>query len=230
MGAKILIIDDEVQIRRLLRVTLQANGYVTSESPSGEDGVVRTGVDRPDLIILDLGLPDMEGVEVLRQIREWSNVPVIVLTVREDEAGKVAALDSGADDYITKPFGMQELMARIRVALRHSAKTQNEPVLDLGRLVIDLANRIVKVDNEPIKLTPIEYELLKILAANAGRVMTHRQLLRQVWGDQSYDSGHHYLRVYVGHLRKKVEEDPTRPKIIITEPGVGYRLLDTNPD
>lgn len=230
MGAKILIIDDEVQIRRLLRVTLQANGYVTLESPSGEDGVVRTGVDRPDLVILDLGLPDMEGVEVLRQIREWTNVPVIVLTVREDEAGKVSALDAGADDYITKPFGMQELMARIRVALRHSAKTQDEPVLDLGRLVVDLANRIVKVDDEPIKLTPIEYELLKILAMNAGRVMTHRQLLRQVWGDQSYDSGHHYLRVYVGHLRKKVEEDPTRPKVIITEPGVGYRLLDTNPD
>lgn len=230
MGARILIIDDEVQIRRLLRVTLHANGYVTLESPSGEEGVVRTGVDRPDLVILDLGLPDMEGVEVLRQIREWSNVPVIVLTVREDEAGKVSALDAGADDYITKPFGMQELMARIRVALRHSAKTQDEPVLDLGRLVIDLANRIVKVDDEPIKLTPIEYELLKILAMNAGRVMTHRQLLRQVWGDQSYDSGHHYLRVYVGHLRKKVEEDPTRPKVIITEPGVGYRLLDTNQD
>lgn len=225
MGAKILIVDDESQIQKLLRVTLQAHGYDTIDATSGKSAVLSVSMHRPDLVILDLGLPDMDGKDVLAQIREWSAVPIIVLTVREDEEGKVAALDNGADDYITKPFGMQELMARIRVALRHVAHSQDEPVLSLGPLMIDLAHRLVEVNGTHVKLTPIEYDLLKALATNAGRVMTHRQLLKRVWGDQNVVSANHYLRVYIGHLRKKIERDPTRPEIILTEPGVGYRLM-----
>ncbi len=228
MGAKILIIDDEAPIRKLLQVTLGAHGYSTIEATTGKDGIVQAGMESPDLIILDLGLPDMEGIDALAQIREWYVAPIIVLTVRDDEGGKVFALDHGADDYITKPFGMGELMARIRVALRHVANQSEEPVISIGPLTIDLAKRTVNKSGEPIKLTPIEYDLLKVLATHAGRVMTHRQLLQQVWGDQSFDSASHYIRIYVGHLRKKIEDDPTRPKLITTEPGVGYRLVLTN--
>ena len=224
MDAKILIIDDEVQIRKLLRVTLEAHGFSTIEASSGKDGVLQVSMMRPDLIILDLGLPDMEGTEALRQIRSWSTTPIIVLTVRDDESVKVFALDHGADDYVTKPFGTGELIARIRVALRHSAHQSDEPVLHIGPLTIDLARRIVTRHEDILKLTPIEYDLLKALAQNAGRVMTHRQLFQQVWKDQNYESASHYLRVYMGHLRKKIEENPTRPKLITTEPGVGYRL------
>ncbi len=228
MGAKILIIDDESPIRKLLHVTLEAHGYSITEAANGKEGILQSTIVRPDLIILDLGLPDMDGTDALSQIREWYMGPILVLTVRDDETGKVFALDHGADDYITKPFGMSELMARIRVALRHVARQQDEPVISVGFLTIDLARRTVERNGQPIRLTPIEYDLLKALITNAGRVMTHRQLLQRVWGEQNYESTGHYLRVYVGHLRKKIEDDPTRPKLIITEPGVGYRLVTQN--
>ncbi|WAH36430.1 response regulator [Alicyclobacillus dauci] len=225
-GAKILVIDDEQQIRKLLRVTLQAHGFEVIESPTADDGLMQAAMSRPDLIVLDLGLPDLPGIEVLKRIREWSNTPVIVLTAKEQEADKVTLLDAGADDYMTKPFGMGELLARIRVALRHVAGASTEPVLVFGELTIDLAKRIVKRSGEAVKLTPTEYDLLKVLATHAGRVMTHQQLLQHVWGslDEQLDS--QYLRVYVGHLRKKLEEDVTHPKYILTEPGIGYRFAD----
>ncbi|MED1469206.1 response regulator [Bacillus salipaludis] len=224
-GAKILVIDDEPQIQKLLRVTLQAQGFEIVPASSGEEGILKTTMVRPDLIVLDLGLPDISGMEVLHRIREWTQIPIIVLTAKDREEDKITALDSGADDYVTKPFGMGELVARIRVALRHSAKSQDEPILDFGRLVIDLSGRTVELDGEKIKLTPTEYELLKILATNAGRVMTHKQLLQQVWGGHQYDTDSHYLRVYIGHLRKKIETDSARPNFIITEPGIGYRFM-----
>ncbi len=223
--ARILIVDDEVQIRKLLTVTLKAHGYTTEEAGTGHEGLTMAEQLRPDLIILDLSLPDIKGTAVLNQIRGWSNVPVVILTVHDDETDKVFALDHGADDYITKPFSMGELMARVRVALRHVALSPEDPILTVGHLKIDLIHRIVERKGESVKLTPIEYALLRVLALSRGRVMTHRQLLRQVWGEQSYESESHYLRIYVGHLRKKIEEDPTRPQLIITEPGVGYRLL-----
>lgn len=229
-GSKILIVDDEAQIRKLLTVTLQAHGYKTSEASTGQEGLVMAEQIRPDLIILDLSLPDMKGTSLLSQIRGWSNIPVVILTVHDDETDKVFALDHGADDYITKPFGMSELMARVRVALRHVAQSADDPTLEVGNLKIDLIHRIVERHGETVKLTPIEYDLLRVLALSAGRVMTHRQLLRQVWGEESYESESHYLRIYVGHLRKKIEDDPTRPRLIITEPGVGYRLLAPETD
>ncbi len=225
MGAKILIIDDEEQICRLLRVTLQAHGFTTIESSSGKEGVLQANMTRPDIILLDLGLPDMDGANALAQIREWSNVPIIIVTARDDERGKVMALDNGADDYITKPFGTDELMARIRVALRHSVHQQDEPVLNLGPLTIDLARRTVERCGKQIKLSPIEYDLFKTLATHAGRVITHTQLVRLVWKEQPYETASHYLRVYIGYLRKKLEDDPTKPTLIITEPGVGYRFV-----
>lgn len=225
MDTKLLIIDDEAQIRKLLKVTLQAHGFLTIESATGKDGILQTSMTHPDLIILDLGLPDMDGIDVLSQIREWTTTPIIVLTVREDEAGKVFALDHGADDYVTKPFSMGELVARVRVALRHASRQVEEPTLHIGPLTLDLARRIVEKNGVQLKLTPIEYDLLRVLAINSGRVMTHRQLLKQVWGEHGYDTINHYLRVYVGHLRKKIEDDPTQPRLITTEPGVGYRLV-----
>ncbi|GGA12000.1 DNA-binding response regulator [Paenibacillus marchantiophytorum] len=228
-GAKILIIDDEPQIRKLLRVTLTAHGFEAAEAATGQEGMLQATMVRPDLIVLDLGLPDLSGMEVLQHIREWSQVPIIILTAQDQEQDKVAALDRGADDYVTKPFGMGEFMARMRVALRHTAKTQDEPVLRLGPIVIDLSQRSVELHGEKLKLTPTEYDLLKVLAINAGRVMTHRQLLKQVWGGHQYESDSQYLRVYVGHLRKKLEEDPTRPKYIVTEPGIGYRFTWQEP-
>lgn len=224
-GARILIVDDEPQICKLLKVTLLAHQYAVHEASNGEEGIRQASTTNPDLIILDLGLPDLTGMQVLNRIREWSNSPVIVLTAKDREEDKIAALDSGADDYVTKPFSMGELVARIRVALRHAAKSNNEPVFQIGELTIDVAQRIVKLKGERVKLTPTEYELLKILASNAGKVVTQRQLLQQVWGDHHDESDSHYLRVYIGHLRKKLEEDSTRPRLIITEPGIGYRFL-----
>lgn len=222
--ARILIVDDEPQIRKLLRVTLQAYRFVVHEAATGEEGLQQAASVRPELIVLDLGLPDLHGLEVLRRIREWSGVPVIVLTAKDREEDKIVALDSGADDYVTKPFGMGELVARIRVALRHAVNSANEPVLTFGALTIDLIRRIVELNGERVKLTPTEYELLKILAVSAGKVVTQRQLLQQVWGEQHSESDSHYLRVYIGHLRKKLEEDSTQPRFIVTEPGVGYRF------
>lgn len=224
-GARILIIEDEPQIRKLLRLSLQAHHFDIMEAETGEDGVYQASVVRPDLIVLDLGLPDMSGMEVLRRIQEWSKAPIIILTAKDREEDKIAALDSGADDYVTKPFSMGELIARIRVALRHVAKSENEPILHFGNLMIDLAQRAVELDGSRLKLTPTEYDLLKVLASNAGKVITQRQLLQEVWGGHQYESNSHYLRIYIGHLRKKLEEDPTRPKFILTEPGIGYRFL-----
>lgn len=223
-GARILIIDDEPPIRRLLKVALAAHGYEPAEASSGQEGLQQAAVFHPDLIILDLGLPDLDGLEVIKRLREWSQAPIIILSVREQENDKIKALDSGADDYVTKPFSMGELLARMRVALRHAAKTEDEPVLTIGGLTIDLAHHLVKVEGREVKLTPTEYEILKNLAIHAGRVLTHRQLLRTIWGPE-YQEETHYLRVYIGQLRRKIEPDPTRPRYIITEPGIGYRLV-----
>jgi two-component system KDP operon response regulator KdpE len=227
-GARILVIDDEPQIQKLLKVTLRAHQFEIHEATTGEDGVKQASIVHPDLIVLDLGLPDMSGMDVLKRIRDWSNVPIIVLTAKEREEDKITALEGGADDYVTKPFSMGELVARIRVALRHVAKSVNEPILQFGELVVDLAHRAVELNGERLKLTPTEYDLLKILAVNAGKVVTQRQLLQQVWGGHHHESDSHYLRVYIGHLRKKLEGDPTRPKYIVTEPGIGYRFLSSD--
>ena len=223
-GARILVIDDENEIRRMLQVALSAHGYTLGEAPSGKEGLNQVLIFHPDLVILDLGLPDIDGLEVLRRLREWSQVPVIVLTVRDREGDKVSALDGGADDYITKPFSMGELLARIRVAMRHVAKSEDEPVLVFGDLTLDFARRVVLLKQQEIKLTPTEYEILKYLALHAGRVVTHSQLLRAVWGP-NYQEHTQYLRVYVGQLRRKIEADQARPRFITTEPGVGYRFI-----
>lgn len=220
----ILVVEDDSQIRKLLKVTLQAHEYAVYEASTGEEGLYQASLIAPDLVILDLGLPDQSGLDVLRRIREWSNFPVIVLTAIDREADKILALDNGADDYVTKPFGMGELIARIRVALRHAARSHEEPVLNYGELTINVAQRSVELKGEPIKLSPIEFDLLKILAFNAGRVITKSQLLKQVWNEHD-DSNRHYLRIYIGHLRKKLEDNPAEPKYIVTEPGVGYRFL-----
>lgn len=222
--ARILIADDEPQIRRFLRTTLGAQGYVLIEAGAGEEAIIKAASERPDVIILDLGLPDIDGIEVIRRIREWSTTPIIVLSVRGRESDKVQALDTGADDYVTKPFGMDELMARIRTALRNRLRAEvDEPVFRSGNLVVDLARRVVTVDGGEIRLTPIEFDLLRVLVKYAGKVVTHQQLLREVWGPADVDEVH-YLRVYVRQLRKKIETDSTQPGHILTEPGVGYRL------
>lgn len=223
-GARVLIIDDEHQIRRLLQVALTGHGYEVKMAVSGTEGLNQAVMFRPDIIILDLGLPDVDGLEVLRKLREWSKVPVIVLSVREQEIEKITAFDIGADDYVTKPFGMGELLARIRTAMRHNTGIDDSPVLTFDELVIDIAHRHVTVNGLEVKLTPIEYELIKNLAQNAGKVLTHKYLLRTVWGP-SYEKDAQYLRVYIGQLRRKLEVDPSRPRHIITEPGVGYRFL-----
>lgn len=223
-GARILIVDDEEQIRRLLRVALEAHEYHIDEAPSGQDGLRQAVMFHPDLIILDLGLSDLDGLSVLGRIREWSQVPVIILTVIEQEGEKIKALDAGADDYVTKPFSMGELLARIRVAMRHAAKTEDEPVITVGDLSIDLAHRLVTLKGKEVKLTPTEYDILKKLAVHSGRVLTHKQLLCEIWGKE-YQNETHYLRVYIGQLRRKIEQDATQPRYIVTEPGVGYRLV-----
>lgn len=223
-GARILIVDDEPQIRKLLHVSLKAHGFIIDEAASGQDGINRAAIFKPDLMIVDLGLPDINGKEVIREIREWSNAPIIILTAHDQEQEKIAALDVGADDYITKPFSMGELLARIRVCLRRMATGESEPLLTCGGLTVDLVQRRVSVDGREVKLTPTEYEIIKLLAQNAGRVLTHKQLLKAVWGN-SYDNDTHYIRVYVGQLRRKIEMDPAQPKYIITESGIGYRLM-----
>lgn len=223
-GVRILNIDDEAPIRKLLRVALTGHGYEVEDASTGQDGLNKAAMFRPDLIILDLGLPDIEGLEVVRRLREWSKTPVIILSVKEQEQDKIAALDAGADDYVTKPFGMGELLARIRAALRHAAEAVQDPILKFDNLMIDLAHRQVKINEKEVKLTPIEYDLLKNLALHAGKVLTHRHLLHTIWGPE-YTNDTHYLRVYTGLLRRKIEADPSHPRHIITEPGVGYRLL-----
>lgn len=220
---RILVVDDELAIRRFLRAALSAYGYKILEAANGQEAIRAIAVEKPDLVLLDLGLPDMDGVEVIRRLREWTQIPIIVLSVREREDDKVAALDSGADDYLTKPFGMKELLARIRAALRRSASPQAEPVVEIGELKIDLANRRITMGGAEIALTPTEYKLLSVLARHAGKVLTHRYLLREVWGP-SYETETHLLRVVISNLRSKIEPDPARPRYIHTEPGVGYRL------
>lgn len=219
-----LVVDDEPQIRRLLRTVLEANGYRMFEAATGSDGVLQAAQCRPDVVLLDLGLPDLDGAEVLRRLREWSRVPVVILSVRDQESDKVSALDAGADDYVTKPFNTAELLARLRAALRHSHAGGEEAVFVAGNLEVDLARRLVRKSGKEVKLTPIEYSLLRLLVTHAGKVLTHRQLLTQVWGPNAVDQTH-YLRVHLAHLREKIEADPARPGLIITEPGVGYRLI-----
>jgi two-component system KDP operon response regulator KdpE len=222
----ILVIEDELPIRRFLRATLANHGYRMAEAISGHDGLARAATQRPDLIILDLGLPDIDGLDVTRQVREWSSTPIIVLSARGQEGDKIAALDAGADDYLTKPFGVGELMARVRVALRHATHAAQESggqIFMVGELRVDLARRQVFVGGAEVHLTPIEYKLLVTLVQHAGKVLTHQLLLRQVWGP-SYSDEAHYLRVYMGQLRHKLEANPARPRYLLTEPGVGYRL------
>ncbi|WP_324717927.1 response regulator transcription factor [Carboxydochorda subterranea] len=223
-GARILVIDDEPQIRRLLQVALSAHGYAVVTAETGRDGIAAAATQRPDLVILDLGLPDMSGLDVLREVRGWSRVPVVILSVHGREEEKVAALDAGADDYVTKPFAMGELLARLRVALRHAAGEASSPVLRFGELVIDLPRRMVTLGGREIRLTPTEYDILKLLARHAGKVLTHHQILREVWG-AGYDDAH-LVRVHVAQLRRKLEPDRMRPRFIRTEPGVGYRLVE----
>lgn len=221
---RVLVIDDEPQIQKLLRVSLQVQGYLFEGVLTGKDGVVRAAIMKPDIMIVDLGLPDMDGKEVVLQVREWSQVPIIVLTARDQEQEKIEALDAGADDYVTKPFSMGELMARMRVCLRRMAQVEDEPVLTCGGLAVDLLQRTVTVDGREVKLTPTEYEIIKVMAQHAGRVLTHKQLLKAVWGND-YNNDTHYIRVYIGQLRRKIEADSAQPRYIITESGVGYRLM-----
>lgn len=224
-GAKILVIDDEPQIRRYLRVSLEAHDFRILEAESGQEGLRLAALEKPDLVVLDLGLPDMDGQAVIARLREWSAVPVVVLSVRADETDKIAALDAGADDYVTKPFGTGELLARIRAALRHTVgASAGDPVFSIGDLKVDVEKRQVSLRGEPVKLSPKEYELLKLLAQHAGKVLTHQFILRQVWGP-AHESDVQYLRVFARQLRQKIETDAARPQLLLTEPGVGYRLM-----
>jgi two-component system KDP operon response regulator KdpE len=221
----VVVIEDDAQIRRFLKVSLEENGFRYEEATTGKKGLTQAATQMPDVVILDLGLPDMDGIEVLEDLRGWSKVPIIILTAREKERDKVEALDAGADDYLTKPFGLDELMARIRVALRHSARAgkEEEPLFRLGALEVDLVARQVRLCGKEIHLTPIEYRLLAVLVKYAGKVVTHKQLLREVWGPQA-ELENQYLRVYMNQLRQKLEPQPALPRFLVTETGVGYRL------
>jgi two-component system, OmpR family, KDP operon response regulator KdpE len=219
---RVLVADDERPIRRFLNASLSGQ-YTVLEAATGEEALAVTVSGRPDVIILDLGLPDMDGVEVTRRLREWTQIPIIVVSVRDREEDKIAALDAGADDYLTKPFGAGELMARLRAALRRSASPDLEPVFNVNDLTVDLAQREVKVNGQTAALTPTEYDILRILTQHAGKVLTHQQLVHAVWGT-SFETDAHLLRVNISNLRRKIETDPARPRYIVTEPGVGYRL------
>ena len=218
-----LIVDDEVQIRRLLRVVLEGENYQVHEAVTGQQGLMEIASRRPAIILLDLGLPDLDGLEVLKRLREWSEAPVLVLSVRDDEQSKVDALDAGAEDYVTKPFSTPELLARLRAAQRKTRPEEETSVFTSGDLVVDLTARVVKRGDREIKLTATEYALLRLFVRHAGRVMTHRHILREIWGPKS-EEHRQYLRVYVTHLRQKIELDPTAPVLIKTEPGIGYRF------
>lgn len=222
----IIIVEDELAIRQFLRTALRLQGYSVYEADTGKRGIIEAGIRKPDLLILDLGLPDMDGIEVIQTIRKWSTLPIIVLSARSQERQKVDALDLGADDYLTKPFGIDELIARIRVALRHANRKEqslSNDVLMTGGLKVDLTKRLVSVDGQEIALTPIQYRLLAALAKNAGKVMTHRQILKEVWGPP-YQDNVHYLRMYMSQLRSKLESNPAKPQYLVTESGLGYRL------
>jgi two-component system KDP operon response regulator KdpE len=222
---RILVVDDEAAIRRFLHTVLDAGEFSLHMAETGHAALAAAAAVRPDIILMDLGLPDLDGVEVIRRIREWSTVPIIVLSVREREDDKVKALDAGADDYLTKPFGMGELLARIRATLRRSVQKVPEPVFTSGDLEVDLARRRVVINGEEVQLTPTEYDLLRLLVTHAGRVLTHSQILKQIWGI-AYLEQPHVLRVNISNLRHKIETDPSRPRHIVTEPGVGYRLRE----
>jgi two-component system, OmpR family, KDP operon response regulator KdpE len=227
--ASVLLIEDEAPIRKFLRAALEGQGYSIVETETGRDGITQAATRVPDLVLLDLGLPDVEGLEIVRRIREWSALPIIVLTARGQDQDKVRALDAGADDYVTKPFSMPELLARMRVALRHRARAAADDgggVIAIDRLRIDLAARRVTLGEEEVQLTPIEFRLLSALARHVGRVLTHDALLREVWGPAAVGQ-HHYLRVYMAQLRRKIEKDSARPEFLQTELGVGYRLADS---
>jgi two-component system KDP operon response regulator KdpE len=221
----VIIVEDEKQIRRFVRDALETEGFHVFDAETVRQGLVEAGTRKPDLVILDLGLPDRDGIEFIRDLRSWSELPLIVLSARTNEADKIAALDAGADDYLTKPFGVGELLARVRVALRRREKTSEAGAteIEFGSVRIDLINRSVKRDGLAIHLTPIEYRLLTLLIRNAGKVLTHRQILREVWGPSHVESNH-YLRIYMGQLRHKLEENPAQPRWLQTESGVGYRL------
>lgn len=219
----ILIIDDEVQIRRLLEITLSANGYKIAEATTGKEGLILATTVHPILIVLDLGLPDAEGLDILKKLREWYHKPIIILSVRSSEDDIVKALDNGANDYLTKPFRTGELLARIRVAIRQSESNSDNPILEFGSLTIDLANHIARKNNDIIKLTSTEFSLLALLAKNEGRVLTHQYILKEVWG-MGYIEQTQYLRVFIAQLRKKVEDDPAKPRLLNTESGIGYRF------
>lgn len=228
MKPRLLLIEDDPKIRRFLKASLTTQGYELLEADTGGDGLALAASQAPDLVLLDLGLPDMEGMAVIRRLREWSATPIIILTARGQERDKVAHLDAGADDYLTKPFGVAELLARIRVALRRAAPLEEgkpSPIFTLGPVKVDFDRRLVFRGQEEVHLTPMEYKLLTVLIKHRGKVVTHRQLLKEVWGP-SYIDQNHYLRIFILNLRRKLEDDPTRPSYLITEPGVGYRLRD----
>jgi two-component system KDP operon response regulator KdpE len=225
-SATIIIVEDEAHIRRFLRTALTAEGYQVFEAVTGKQGLTEAATRKPDLIILDLGLPDMDGVEVVKGVRSWSSVPIVILSARSQESDKISALDAGADDYLVKPFGVGELLARIRVALRHVSNSpdwEEEGVFSVGELKVDMIHRKITVSDAEVHLTPIEYRLLTVLIKHAGKVLTHQLLLKEVWGP-NYVERAHYLRIYMGTLRHKLEKDPARPRFLLTEVGVGYRL------
>jgi two-component system, OmpR family, KDP operon response regulator KdpE len=219
-----LIVDDEAQIRRLLRIALEGSNYRVFEAATGKEGLLQAAQCRPEVILLDLGLPDMDGTDVLKRLREWTKVPVLILTVCDRESDKIAALDAGADDYVTKPFATGELLARVRAALRHSQPQGSDAFFRSGDLEVDLSARVVKKAGREVKLTPTEYSLLRLFVTHAGRVMTHRQILNEIWGASAVEQTQ-YLRVHIAHLREKLERDSSIPTLIVTEPGVGYRLV-----
>jgi two-component system KDP operon response regulator KdpE len=226
VGARVLVVEDEPRMRKFIRASLSSHGYQVIEAERASEVVALMTSHNPELVLLDLGLPDGDGIDLTRQLREWSRAPIIVLSARGREDDKVAALDAGADDYLTKPFGVNELLARMRVALRHAQGRETPAAaLEFGELKLDLVRREVFRGDEPLHLTPLEYKLLVLLAQNAGKVLTHRQILHEVWGP-SYAAQTHYVRVHMAELRKKVERDPSRPKLLVTEPGVGYRLRE----
>ena len=224
MTNRILVVDDEPQIRKFLRISLTSQGYEVVEAPRGEEGIAKCATAQPGLVILDLGLPDLDGQQVISRIREWSDVPIIVLSVRTRDIEKVSALDSGANDYVTKPFSIDELLARIRAAMRSRLGTAETAEFVIGELIVDVPRRRVSVGGDDVKLTRKEFELLRMLARNAGRIITHRQILREVWGP-AHEDDVHYLRIYIAHLRQKLGDDPANPQFIESEPGVGYRLI-----
>jgi two-component system KDP operon response regulator KdpE len=219
----VVVVEDEKQIRRFVRTALEDEGCRVFEAETAAQGLVEAGTRKPALVVLDLGLPDRDGVDFIKDLRGWSSVPVIVLSARSEESDKIAALDAGADDYLSKPFGVGELLARVRAMLRRQIAVGGTPVFEFSDVRVDLASRTVERSGQPVHLTPIEYRLLTHLLANSGKVLTHRQLLKEVWGPSYVDSSH-YLRIYVGHLRQKLEADPTRPRHLLTETGVGYRF------